>query len=64
MTIFEAFKVRYNGKDILETLDFGEAMSVAREAAKGGKRGIVLIATGNSDHYKTRGYWLDGIWFD
>ena len=64
MTIFESFQVKHRNKIILETLDFGEAMKAAREAARDGKRGIVLQLAGSRDHYVTRGYWQDGVWFE
>jgi histone acetyltransferase (RNA polymerase elongator complex component) len=65
MTFFESYQVRHRGKIILETLDFGEAMKLARETSKASfHRATVLQCIGVRDYYTTRGYWEDGVWYD
>ena len=63
--MFEAYRVKQAGEIRLETLSFAEAMADARMWSRGSsRRAIVQIVIAERDYYATRGYWLDGVWFE
>lgn len=61
--IFESFRVVYRRAIMLETLDFGEAMKIAREQSNKAKH-VVIVQICTSDYYTTRGFWQSGVWFE
>lgn len=69
MTIFEAFQVKHRDHVVLETLDYGEAMKLAREGSSHKKYSIrrgkwVVKRVSTQNQFLPVGYWEDGIWYD